>query len=1339
MGKNLYKLVAFSNGYSIFKNDKLIYTDSSMHNCSCPTVSKDNGFMYSNNWIWHINLNNGQKTKIKQLSTSLIDMTSDEQYIYYSYNNSIRQRVASNNPNASEFNIFSGKARSLTITPHKLFFIESSNYNTSGRLNCITLSNSSITRNCVDDYDSFTAICSDGYMLYCALRDGDSTSSLRWMTAYSIAFDKFYKIYGKVSCKRWMTTDGQNLYFTDDDLGHDMSLVKYPLQPVFNVMWQNNPFKMNNRPAYFPISDGKYVNYFSDNGDFYKIPITAEYKYGNKETELMSASTSDYAYNHIGCTNYSVKSVYAYLSSTRRAEIYVNGLLKKSININCTSLYVHKNYVYLKLGTAITRYDINTDIYEEYIPYTANVGKGLCADDNYVYFLDTSFHAKKYNIKTKQIESFISEVSGSSWINECEDIVIDKYNSDDEYIYFIPKNTAYISRLKKTDTNAQSAINYIELPNTFGNMPVTCASISNGYFYFAVYDKYSTSTIKPRNMYRKNLSVTSTKTTRILSDFNVYDFAIAPPNHKQLYIVGALKKYSADTCNIYGINEESLSYSEIPLTTYQSGQNITKIKTDGRYVFSNDKASYGTTIGNVHVYNCNAVGQEDKDDVPKLSQIIREGSLGLNYEDIYFDDTRPTFPDIVPQIAQIQQYNNSWFTYSDSSSSKPTCYAYPTIKLEYDGEASEVQSKVHFKVTGADGTITNYVVNSNSKTIKSPIPFNKNVVTTDNCLVDFSVAIEDSDGIITEYSTVKTLFAKIQPPTGNITTVNGLDISDNSQDNPLNITSKIVNVKWNYNDVNPLLQKAVIVSVMESGSGYTKTYYQSEQSFDVELKYLGTDSTIKIGVMNEGRVTTTFTRTIYLSSKGKPTLKTIDGKAVSTTESTPTISNNRPIISWDFSSPSDPSAELYYLYYDLFNISTNQWIKQNEYIKVPSGTPQSSSLVIPEVFIPQNKYKLRIKCRPKQRVTSEYSDWIYFNSTESEPPLKPIILTVNDKEPSSDVSLPTFSMPSPTITWKYEDVEGYEQGKIILNVFNVTDNIIVQDAFIKNTTDTTYTFDGALILPMNKIYRISMKVANKYDAISVKSDDFYITTKECHADLPVWDMLENQRVPRDNITITMIIGLDENDFKQDFKLTYQEFHWNDDTSEFSIPIGNEKIIESKNSQVGWEVWNGIEWTQLPYGGVKQTDYIKVRYTFPSSLNRNSRYKFNAQSYCHNHMGYGSKNIDLNIRCGNKLGVKTKILDAETQPMSVIGLFIGNSNIQIGLKQTVKVTNNANDDNPVWEDATMEIINGGRAYNFTNKTKTAIKWGVQIQTDIEVDSTVLDNVFLSVMGFSIKTK
>lgn len=72
-----------------------------------------------------------------------------------------------------------------------------------------------------------------------------------------------------------------------------------------------------------------------------------------------------------------------------------------------------------------------------------------------------------------------------------------------------------------------------------------------------------------------------------------------------------------------------------------------------------------------------------------------------------------------------------------------------------------------------------------------------------------------------------------------------------------------------------------------------------------------------------------------------------------------------------------------------------------------------------------------------------------------------------------------------------------------------------------------------------------------------------------------------------------------------------------------------------------------------------------------------------------------------------------------------------SNVPNGATMYVFCCNNANDTNPTWEECTQEVSNG-EMHTFTNTSKTAEKWGVNIKIVIQ-KGTASENATISGFG------
>ena len=74
-------------------------------------------------------------------------------------------------------------------------------------------------------------------------------------------------------------------------------------------------------------------------------------------------------------------------------------------------------------------------------------------------------------------------------------------------------------------------------------------------------------------------------------------------------------------------------------------------------------------------------------------------------------------------------------------------------------------------------------------------------------------------------------------------------------------------------------------------------------------------------------------------------------------------------------------------------------------------------------------------------------------------------------------------------------------------------------------------------------------------------------------------------------------------------------------------------------------------------------------------------------------------------------------------------------VPTGVTLSVKACNNAFDASPTWEDITTAFLNR-QAYSFTNTTKTATKWGINLQFEI-LKGTTTEQIIVDGFGFSFE--
>jgi hypothetical protein len=71
----------------------------------------------------------------------------------------------------------------------------------------------------------------------------------------------------------------------------------------------------------------------------------------------------------------------------------------------------------------------------------------------------------------------------------------------------------------------------------------------------------------------------------------------------------------------------------------------------------------------------------------------------------------------------------------------------------------------------------------------------------------------------------------------------------------------------------------------------------------------------------------------------------------------------------------------------------------------------------------------------------------------------------------------------------------------------------------------------------------------------------------------------------------------------------------------------------------------------------------------------------------------------------------------------------------GATLSVKACNNGFDTSPTWEDITQKFLNR-EAHTFSNTSKTAVKWGINIQFEI-LKGTATDQIIVDGFGFSFE--
>ena len=162
---------------------------------------------------------------------------------------------------------------------------------------------------------------------------------------------------------------------------------------------------------------------------------------------------------------------------------------------------------------------------------------------------------------------------------------------------------------------------------------------------------------------------------------------------------------------------------------------------------------------------------------------------------------------------------------------------------------------------------------------------------------------------------------------------------------------------------------------------------------------------------------------------------------------------------------------------------------------------------------------------------------------------------------------------------------------------------------------------------------------------------------------------------------------------------------------------------TNSSLDGWEIYNGTIWTNMPPEGAP-TGTQKVKYKLNISLEMNKSYYWRMAAKDVTG-AYGTWTLPRIIRVGDTLQFKLK-QPIETSAEAQRFLCIGYQNIasdgSVSADMKIEACNNAFDTVPTWEDITQAYVNK-EVYIFTNKSKTAEKWGIDIKVTIKAHDSL----------------
>jgi hypothetical protein len=167
-------------------------------------------------------------------------------------------------------------------------------------------------------------------------------------------------------------------------------------------------------------------------------------------------------------------------------------------------------------------------------------------------------------------------------------------------------------------------------------------------------------------------------------------------------------------------------------------------------------------------------------------------------------------------------------------------------------------------------------------------------------------------------------------------------------------------------------------------------------------------------------------------------------------------------------------------------------------------------------------------------------------------------------------------------------------------------------------------------------------------------------------------------------------------------------------------------FDTSVSVAGWQYsLDNTTWTDFPTGGLTFTGTAQIRYTPVTTLAVN-RYYWRAIA---TNGGWFSPSYatTTSVTVGDKLIIQLKVPVLTSVAAKMITATLLNTIPTDGTppqraKLIVKACNNGYDVNPTWEDITS-AVQAGQSYTFTNVSKTASSWGINLNIEIDANASV----------------
>lgn len=350
------------------------------------------------------------------------------------------------------------------------------------------------------------------------------------------------------------------------------------------------------------------------------------------------------------------------------------------------------------------------------------------------------------------------------------------------------------------------------------------------------------------------------------------------------------------------------------------------------------------------------------------------------------------------------------------------------------------------------------------------------------------------------------------------------------------------------------------------------------------------------------------------------------------------------------------------------------------------------------------RYKFKVRVWDKYDVPSEYTNYEFFLPNRAP--------NITDLQPgTNEAENPAGTGVAPEFSWTFEDLDLESQTAYQLKIFNTSDVLVYDSSKVYKNVNKHQVTNG--VLTDGVIYYATLTVWDP-NGLSKTSDKAYIRTNATPSAPIITGPIDNYRTVLNPI-FSAIIGTDPEDNGQHFAIQISE------DAKFETDV---LTYRSDQNRSGWKV-NGYD---IPTEGVFNSQQGQtVTYNLQANLDMNKTYYWRIAAIDASTNAVGVYSATRKIRAGNKL---TFTLAAPISTDAIAArriLFAADYTLPTdgANKASIKVefSNNALDVAPVWEDATMDFLSMDY-YNFTNTTKTAEQFAINVRVTITANDSLL---------------